>query len=71
MVTEPIPYDDGEEVEMKARRFVKLSIATARALKRMDKLKEAAAAEAEAEERQRLEVELLVRKFQGRRDSRR
>jgi hypothetical protein len=56
---------------MKARRFVKLSVATARALKRMPDLKAAAEAEAEAEEKQRLEVEALVRRFQGRRDSRR
>ena len=56
---------------MKARRFVKLSIATAKALKRIPDLK----AEAEEEERlaeiQRLEIEALVRRFQGRRDSRR
>ena len=56
---------------MKARRFVTLGIATAKALARMDKLKEAADAEAAAEEKQRLEVEALVRRFQGRRDSRR
>ncbi len=57
--------------KMKARRFVKLSIATARALKRIPDLKEAAAEEARLEEIQRLEVEALVRRFQGRRDSRR
>ena len=56
---------------MKARRFVKLSIATAKALKRMDKLKEAAAEEERLAEIQRLEVEALVRRFQGRNDSRR
>ena len=56
---------------MKARRFVKLSIATARALKRIPDLKAQAAEEERLAEIQRLEVEALVRRFQGRKDSRR
>ena len=56
---------------MKARRFVKLSIATARALKRIPDLKAQAEEEERLAEIQRLEIEALVRRFQGRRDSRR
>jgi uncharacterized coiled-coil protein SlyX len=56
---------------MKARRFVKLSIATARALKRIPDLKAQVAEEERQAEEQRLEVEALVRRFQGRKDSRR
>lgn len=51
---------------MKATRLVKLSIATARALKRIPDLKAQAAEEERLAEEHRLEVEALVRRFQGR-----
>lgn len=56
---------------MKARRLVTLSIATARALKRIPDLKAQAAEEERLAEIQRLEVEALVRRFQGRNYGRR
>ena len=56
---------------MKARRFVKLSIATAKALKRIPDLKAQAAEEERLAEIQATEIEALVRRFQGRHHPRR